>query len=206
MNLLFFLGKKEADGGESRTKSAKVSLTHHIETQEQSRPWTTSHVVREETLESPRPQSATLGEPKRAWTASTERRCHSASSHSSAKSRGRRIDPRISGVGHVVKERDSEDEPDQNSSPLSAVETPTSDGNQSFLSLTAPTFPSYPIYPDIPFPTSRTPFHPVDVPGTSQSEEKQDPAVPLIAAIKEEIQRFERVKVTEQHVRSRWST
>jgi len=177
-----------------------------------SRPWTSSHVTREETLESPRPKSASLGVPKRAWTASTEqRRCHSAASTSSIRSRAGRGDVRSLGAEIVLEERDTEDEPDLNSSPLSTIGTPSSDGNRSYVSsIGHAIFPRYPIYPDIPYPvaTSVDPDPDQAPPGSRQDEDSRDPAVPLIAAIKEEIKRFERLKVTEhqQQFHPRWST
>ena len=201
LSIIIFAGKKEGDLEEGRSKSAKVSISHQIERKESSRPWT-SHVIHEESVERTRPKSASLGPPKRAWTASTEpRRCHSAKSDTSASTRHGREDSMIS------EERDSDrgDEPDQNSSEFTST---TTEGNRSSFLSSAPIFPRYPIYPDVPYPTTTT-IDSEQVPGTSQGHSSirpPDPAVPLIQAIKDEIKRFEKVKVTESEFHPRRST
>ena len=185
----------DEDGG--RSKSARVSISHLVETREKSRPWT-SQTTREESLKSHRPKSASFGPPKPAWHATkSPRRCQSAKSQASstAKERGRR--------SATILERTEENETEESditSTPIYTSNLPSTSietRQPSDQRIIEPVFPHYPIYPDVPlgWTEEQQPSQPRTEASTSK---KTDPAVPLILAIKDEIRRFEKVKATDE--------
>lgn len=189
-------------GGE--TQSAKVSISHEVvETETEWRPWT-SHVVREETLEKMRkgrPKSAAvpvpiIGPPKRAWTASSERRTHSAKcapSHGTNQPHPEPLPDEDEEESYDTFSR--HDPPRQSSTSVDPPSTSSIHLSPAFI------FPSYPTYPDI-----RVTSGGGDPPSTSGSSTlsqqshqpsapslpPNDPAVPLIQAIKQEMKKFEK--------------
>ncbi|CAG7785990.1 unnamed protein product [Allacma fusca] len=189
------IGKNDDDDDLSRSKSAKVSISHQVETRQVPRPWT-SQVIREEVLQRLRPKSASFGPPKRAWSASGsgERRCNSAKSSTAG------VSSRIpKGKATTIFERDDDSdlEDDLTSTPVSPPAMPSQPPPKPQIHQTTlniqPVFPNYSIYPDIAVAGSSR--HPLPKPNR-----ETDPAVPLILAIKEEIKRFEKVVVAEEEV------
>jgi len=165
-----------------------------VKTKTPGRPWT-SHVIREESVRRVRPKSSViLGPPKSAWTAGSERRCHSAKSKS----------PEDDGRKHNKDTTDDCGIQGDESSARSTSTTPfpgkeltirqsSSERSKSFI------FPKYPAYPDVEICLENDPNRaagPQSSHFTRSRLPQSDPAVPLIEAIKDEMKRFERVKVS----------
>lgn len=209
-------GTRATRAGE--TQSAKVSICHEVvETETEWRPWT-SHVIREETLQKlrrARPKSAAtpaqvIGPPKRAWTASSERKADSARSGAQSRS--------LSGAAlREAAGEEQEEERDQLASrreeapkcvkkSSSCTADPQSSSLSSVILSPAFIFPQYPTYPDIRVgrgeggtsarSTGSSSLSHSQAsqqgPGSPPSLPPNDPAVPLIRAIKEEMKRFEK--------------
>ena len=197
--ILLLEGKREdapeEDGG--RSKSARVSISHLVETREKTRPWT-SQTTREESLKCHRPKSASFGPPKPAWDAAkSPRRCQSAKSRAStAKERGRK--------STTILERTEENETEESditSTPITSSQLPSTSKETRQLQqqrIIEPVFPHYPIYPDVPVGWNEEQQQQVQRIGATSTSKQTDPAVPLILAIKEEIRRFEKVKAHDE--------
>lgn len=220
-------GNNKKDGEEQdkpkstrgETQSAKVSISHEVvETETEWRPWT-SHVVREETLQKlRRPKSAAvpIGPPKRAWTASSERKSSSAKSKAAS-------EPKTStATSRIPSTVDVRGDPEPGGDP-SASER--SQSHSSMVLSPAFIFPQYPVYPDIRVVSSSigggSGLSPsASIASSSQSPHgsqtlpqplppptlhSDDPAVPVIQAIKNEMKRIEKDASTSTPSSSKYS-
>lgn len=193
------VGRKDGPGKREAPQSAKVTVSHQMKTKAPGRPWT-SHVIREESVRKIRPKSSTvIGPPKPAWT--EERRCQSA------KSKGSIIEEEVhpgDGGGSREELNDivftpavdrREDSPRMVSSKSSStVRTECHQGSFSEASHSY-VFPKYPTYPEVETCLDQDRNMAGQSHG-SRSLHPLDPAVPLIEAIKDEMRRFEKVKVS----------
>jgi len=187
-------GKKSADEEDGRAQSAKVSISHQIETKDTVRPWTTQ-LIREQSVHRHRPKSASgMGPPKRAWVAGSERRVKSASSEVSdnkeTAQNERDIFPDVEEEGGEIEE-EYDITSNVYSSGHSTKEISMWDSHENIpamkrpsgpASSTAHIFPNYPVYPDFP----------ISVGDGHNTLKVSAPAVPIIEAIKEEIKKFEK--------------
>ncbi|CAL8071589.1 unnamed protein product [Orchesella dallaii] len=229
--------RRDDPDNQAETQSAKVSISHEVvETETQWRPWT-SHVIREETLQKlKRPKSAAvpIGPPKKAWTASSERRTHSAKSKACSESKSVASTSRVASSADIQEttrpsrplppqqtQNEEDDSYDKTSTPcttarddvrvhtsggggannVTSTSINTSDQSQSRSVILSPAFifPQYPTYPDIRIETGGVGGG-SSTSASNQSSQQQpppslpsnDPAVPLIQAIKNEMKRFEK--------------
>jgi hypothetical protein len=194
-NILFpASGTRRDTAKEKAPQSAKVTVSHEVKSKTPGRPWT-SHVIREESIRKVRPKSSVvLGPPKSAWTAGSERRCQSAKSKTSD------LAEESSKVQECDESNQQENPPHQpagRSTSGSRTEGPLqyspTERSKSFM------FPKYPTYPEVEICLENDPNR-TAFPHSSHYARSRlhptDPAVPLIEAIKDEMKRFERVKIS----------